>query len=73
MTDEQIMQALKCCFNCMDCDNCPCIETKPDLDAYSCRLDLISDALDLIKRQQTEIERLKDENLEWEAKWQERE
>lgn len=58
MTDEQIIKALKCCINCKDCDNCPCLETKPELDAYACGLDLVSDALALIKRQKAEIDRL---------------
>jgi hypothetical protein len=55
MTDNEIIKALGCCSNAEPCENCPyqkqCDET-----------DLAEIALDLIKRQQAEIERLKKEN-----------
>lgn len=71
-----------------DCLCCPldrkknCIETlaKNTLDFINrLRAELRSEkakqeiAAEVIERQQAEIEKLKDENLEWEAKWQERE
>lgn len=48
MTDKEIIQALECCRDCC-CKQC---ETEPDFQ----------DALDLINRQQAEIERLKKKN-----------
>lgn len=52
MTDNEIIKALECCSNGEPCANCPyqkqCDET-----------DLAEIALDLINRQQAEIERLK--------------
>lgn len=59
MTNEQIIKALEACLRFMDCDDCPCLETKPDLDEYSCRLELMSDACEHIKKQQKEIKSLK--------------
>ena len=51
MTDNEIIKALECCSNAEPCANCPyqkqCDET-----------DLAEIALDLINRQQAEIERL---------------
>ena len=49
MTDKEIVKALECCAN-EDCDNCPnCI-------VMFCIVDLESYALDLINRQQEQIE-----------------
>ena len=56
MTDNEIMKALDCCANCESCDfettNCPLVEE------MECRSLLAQKALDLITRQQSEIERL---------------
>ena len=50
MTDNEIKKALECCIN-DDCDNCP--------DTFgNCEHNVMRDALDLINRQQAEIERL---------------
>lgn len=56
ITDSKIIKGLECCLNC-DCKNCPC-QTE---DGHCMGIDeaLI---LDLINRQEIEIERLKAEN-----------
>lgn len=54
MTDEQIIKALECCSN-DDCDNCP--------NTFgNCYANLAGYALDLIKKQQEEIDLLKMDN-----------
>ena len=57
MTDNEIIKALECCANCESCDfetsNCPLVEEA------ECRSLLAQKALDLITRQQSEIESLK--------------
>lgn len=54
MTDKNIIKALECCIN-DDCDNCP--------DTFgNCEHNAMRNALNLINRQQEEIERLKIEN-----------
>lgn len=52
MTDEQIIKALECC-SILDCENCPNEKTCGEVDGTL-------KALDLIKRQKAEIERLKE-------------
>ena len=50
MTDNEIIKALECCIN-DDCDNCP--------DTFgNCEHNAMRNALDLINRQQADIERL---------------
>lgn len=56
MTDNEIIKALKCC-NKNDCDNC-------HNDFGNCYANLAGCALDLITRQQSEIERLKKIEIE---------
>ena len=54
MTDNEIIKTLECCIN-DDCDNCP--------DTFgNCEHNAMRNALNLINRQQEEIERLKIEN-----------
>lgn len=53
MTDNKIIKALECCKK-DDCDNCP-------NDFGNCYANLSGYALDLINRQQAEIEKLKAE------------
>lgn len=54
MTDNEIIKALECCKN-DDCDNCP--------NTFgNCYANLAGYALDLIERQQAEIDRLTTEN-----------
>ena len=66
MTDNEIIKALDCCANCESCDfettNCPLVEE------MECRSLLAQKALDLITRQRTEIERLKEEKSKLENK-----
>ena len=50
-TDKEIMKALECCSNLRDCCECSYFHDKPCIQ-------LKLDALDLINRQNTEIERL---------------
>lgn len=59
MTDNEIMQALKCC-SVFDCDSCPLCsygDTSVVCSGY-----LYGEIIDLINRQRAEIERLKEEN-----------
>lgn len=61
MTDEQIMQGLKWCYQVEgSCGDCP---YRPDeIKKAKCHDRLGNDVIDLIKRQQAEIERLKKTN-----------
>ena len=56
MTDNEIIKALECCIEDEDCSHCPSIKEMP-----YCSNDIMVGALNLIKRQQAEIERLKNE------------
>ena len=57
MTDEQIVKALECCGNMNECKKeCP-LDDLGGID--KCIHTLMLNALDLIKRQQAEIERYK--------------
>ena len=60
MNDADIIKALECCFVNENCTNCPCYENR--FSVYACETEIPKQALDLIKRQQAEIERLKDYN-----------
>ena len=56
MVDKEIIKALECCQK-DDCDNCP--------NTFgNCYANLAGYALDLINRQQTEIDRLKKYNTD---------
>ena len=62
MTDNEIIKALDCCANSSGfayCDRCLYSQHK-----YCVRV-LMQDVSDLIKRQQAEIERLKEETDKW--------
>lgn len=54
MTDNEIIKALECCTEDEDCSHCPSIKEMP-----YCSNDIMVGALNLIKRQQEEIEQLK--------------
>lgn len=58
MTDNEIIKALECCKNGRCDDRCPFYGIKED-----CEVELPEEALDLINRQQAEIERLKEQNV----------
>ena len=63
MTDEQIIKALERCFivgSCSGCAGCP-LKPKRQEDA-NCIDKLVTNTIDLIKRQQAEIDRLKKTN-----------
>ena len=53
MTDNEIIKALECCTEDEDCSHCPSIKEMP-----YCSNDIMVGALNFIKRQQAEIERL---------------
>ena len=53
MTDNEIIKALECCIEDEDCSHCPSTKEMP-----YCSNDIMAGALNLIKRQQAEIERL---------------
>ena len=63
MTDEQIIKALEICKKTTPngCFECPFVER---FGLSACKRVLSSDALDLIKRQKAEIEKLTLENLQ---------
>lgn len=57
MIDKEIVKALECCKEEIPfCTICPCFEWNNENDF--CREDLMQNALDLINRQQAEVERL---------------
>ena len=56
MNDKEIIKALECCIEDEDCTHCPSIKEMP-----YCSNDIMMGALNLIKRQQAEIEKLKNE------------
>lgn len=66
MTDKEIKKALECCGNeNFRCDECPCQSF-----LYSECYELVTaNALDLINRQQAEIERYEKEHNENFNKW----
>ena len=71
MTDEQIIEALQRCFivgSCSGCAGCP-LKPKRQEDA-NCIDKLVTNTIDLIKRQQAEIERLKKEHDKNFEKWE---
>ena len=57
MTNDQVIISLLCCLPDSDCTNCPY------KDEEDCEENLLIDVLDLINRQNAEIERLKE--IEW--------
>lgn len=61
MTDDEIITALECCdFTGMkSCEECPLYHT------FDCSFVIIDKTLDLVNRQNAEIERLKQENKEY--------
>lgn len=61
MTDEQIKKGLEVCSMTnmtLECKNCP----YDTFNARNCSIKLCEDALDLINRQQSEIERLQEDS-----------
>ena len=64
MTDNEIIKAFECCIEDKDCAHCPSIKEMP-----YCSNDIMVGALNLIKRQRAEIERLKSANDEKFSQW----
>ena len=65
MTDKEIIKALECCkrdFSMRNCLDCPYNKEK----SANCVSFMIEDALDLINRQQAEIEKLTADNEQYE-------
>ena len=56
MTDEQVIEALVLCANTGSCRECPLYS----MHSANCIIKLMNNTLDLIKRQQAEIERLQE-------------
>lgn len=54
MTDEQVIEALVLCANTGSCRECPLYS----MHSANCIIKLMNNTLDLIKRQQAEIDRL---------------
>ena len=67
MTDNEIKKALECCQGNADCANCPYYEN----NHHQCGDNFNKDVLDLINRQQAEINRLHKEVEYWEAETKE--
>lgn len=65
MTDKDIIKALECCANAThkDCKNCPLFVVD------GCVKTMSTNALDLIKRQQAEIEQWKEEANKYQTLW----
>lgn len=61
LTDEEIIKALECCSNYNDCDKCNFEPKDNKKKTIGCCLEIMKNAIDLITRQQAEIERLKRE------------
>lgn len=63
MTDNDIIKALECCLDTspLTCKNCPLFNVKNS--TMVCSKSVTKFALDLINRQQTEIERLTKETM----------
>ena len=61
MTDDEIIKALECCCftDIKACEECPLYHT------FDCSFVIIDKTLDLVNRQNAEIERLKQENKEY--------
>lgn len=64
MTDSDIIKALECCTG-LGCDKCKFNDGEPN--TWSCEWELKNAAMEVLKRQQAEIKRLKAENAEIEA------
>ena len=68
MTDEQIVRALECCLSSNDliaCWKCPAVKLNIYCDGNSkISNGIVNKVVDLIKRQQAEIERLQKESAD---------
>lgn len=56
-TDEEVIKALECCNRNGSCSKCPYDRARFEYET-DCASEMTADALDLIKRQRAEIERL---------------
>ena len=55
---ENIIKGLKCCTHAkapIPCDYCPYVENNDYNDAWSCRIAVMKDALELLKEQKADI------------------
>ena len=66
MTDTEIIKALECLFDYMDCGGC---SYSPTYEFPLCQQHVAKDALDLITRQQAEIEQWKEEANKYQNLW----
>ena len=58
MTDNEIIKALECCSTAQNCTPCKYEPTEYQKGTVGCCNELMKNAIDLIKRQQAEIQRL---------------
>ena len=58
MTDNEIIKALECCSIAQDCTPCKYEPSEYEKGTIGCCNELMKNAIDLIKRQQTEIKQL---------------
>lgn len=65
MTDEQVIEALVLCANTGSCRECPLYS----MHSANCIIKLMNNTLDLIKRQQAEIEQWKEEANRYQNLW----
>lgn len=61
MTDKEIIKALECCISDENCENCPLHHKKIENACTLTVVEFYKEILDLINRQQAEIERLQNE------------
>jgi hypothetical protein len=67
MTESEIIEALECCTGKEGgCNGCV-FNDEDDIVCWTCEWEMKNAAMEVIKRQQAEIERLKTENAELEA------
>ena len=69
LTDEEIIKVLEYCSNYNDCDKCNFEPKDNKKKTIGCCLEIMKNAIDLITRQQAEIERLRSANDEKFRQW----
>ena len=63
MTDNEIIKALECCSDECNCKDCPCSDKRFEPD-ISCAEELMKTAAELIKKQKTILETLKQKAID---------
>ena len=65
MTDKDIIKALECCISDENCENCPLHHKKIENACVLTVVEFYKEILDLINRQQAEIERLQEVQVQY--------